>query len=111
MSYFVYDYCNSFGYTDDKDEAKQMASITHAQNTDQYHEVHKKGLSGIKQLEPDDCWKCGRNIHRCECKGLGYMLSVCLGNCEVVTELKRQCSNTNCALNPWFPKMFRDEQK
>ena len=82
------------------EEAKKLREINHAQNMEHYHEIH--GPEYASQFEPDDCWKCGRNIHRCECKNLGYMLAVCLGNCKINTELKKRCSNTNCALNPWF---------
>jgi hypothetical protein len=102
MSFYVYDYLNSFGHNDNKEVVRELQKITHAQHTDEYHEIHQKGLGGICQLEPDDCWKCGRNIHRCECEGLGYMLSNCLGNCENNLRLNRICSNTNCALNPWY---------
>lgn len=111
MSYYVYDYRRSFGHSNDKEFVRELQKITHAQNMDMYHEIHQKGLGGISQLEPDDCWNCGRNIHQCECKGLGYMLSVCLGNCEKNPQLKKQCFNTNCALNPWFPEQKEPEDK
>ena len=101
-TYYVFDYINAFGHTNNIDDAKNLASLIHAQNMDHYHEVHEKGLGGVNQLEPDDCWKCGRNIHKCECKNLGYSLSICLGNCETNPKIKKQCSNTNCALNHWF---------
>jgi len=110
MSFYVYDYRHSFGHSNDKEVVRALQIITHAQRMDEYAEIHEKGLGGVSQLEPDDCWKCGRNIHRCECKGLGYMLANCLGNCEVSPTLKRQCSNTKCALNPWFPKLKEEKQ-
>ena len=103
--YYVYDYQSKFGkfgFTDNIEEAKEMARLIHAKNMDKYHEVHEKGLGGLNQLEPDDCWNCGRNIHKCDCKNLGYSLSVCLGDCEKNQQLKKRCSNTNCAYNPWF---------
>jgi hypothetical protein len=100
--FYVYDYLHSFGHSDNLEQVKQLQKETHAQFLDQYHEVHEKGLGGRSQLEPDDCWNCGRNIHKCSCQGLGYSLTDCLGNCIKNVVLKKQCHNTNCAYNPWF---------
>jgi len=102
MSYHIYDYQKSFGFTSDLNIAKHSQKTIHAQNMDKFTEIHETGHGGIDQLEPDDCWNCRKNIHRCECQGLGYSLSVCLGNCSINPQIKNQCSNTHCALNPWF---------
>ncbi len=83
------------------EQAKELRRINHAKRTDIYHEIH--GPNHASQFEPDDCWNCGCNIHRCKCKNLGYSISDCLGsNCQKEPTLNRLCSNTNCAMNPWY---------
>lgn len=102
MSYYVYSYSQERTIRDlTLEDAESIQRVKHAKNTDHFHEIHEKGIGGIRQLAPDDCWNCGRNIHKCECEGLGYVLSDCLGNCENNSLLKHQCRNTDCALNPW----------
>ncbi len=100
MTYTVYENSTIIFKGEDKEDITWWWCVAHAKATDKYHEINQS-----EQLEPDDCWKCRRNIHRCQCVGLGYMISGCLGNCLQNPKLKTQCSNTNCAFNPWFKKV------
>lgn len=97
MTYTVYENLTIIFKGEDKEDITWWWRVAHAKASDKYHEINQS-----EQLEPDDCWKCRRNIHQCQCAGLGYMISECLGNCEKNPKLKTQCSNTSCAFNPWF---------
>ena len=62
---------------EDKDETMHWWKVSHAKATDRYHEIYRiedDKYIGISHLAPDDCWKCGRNISRSECKNLGYSI-------------------------------------